>query len=140
MRRTLTYLFTYLLSWLGEYKIGNISETVEDRAKVTFNAYMKSINQSINQLKTLKNTPYGGLNSPIRRRSRSLGSGHKGCFEQISFEMFSECPNSKSKTVSALGRQTVPNSSRSMSEGHLLIATHYQVHDLENGEIQLSND
>ena len=31
----LTYLFTYLHSWLGEYKTGNISETVEDRAKVT---------------------------------------------------------------------------------------------------------
>jgi len=39
-----------------------------------------------------------------RRRSWSLGSGHKGCFDQISFEMFSECLNSKSKTVSALGR------------------------------------
>jgi len=33
----LTYLFTYLYRWLGEYKTGNISETVEDRAKVTIN-------------------------------------------------------------------------------------------------------
>ena len=31
----LTNLFTYLHSWLGEYKTGNISETVEDRAKVS---------------------------------------------------------------------------------------------------------
>jgi len=33
----LTYVFTYLHSWLGlgEYKTGNISETVKDRAKVT---------------------------------------------------------------------------------------------------------
>jgi len=39
----LTYLFTYLHSWLGEYKTGNISETVEDRAKVTkLTAYIKS--------------------------------------------------------------------------------------------------
>ena len=30
----LTYLFTYLHSWLDEYKTGNISETVEDSAKV----------------------------------------------------------------------------------------------------------
>jgi len=28
-----TYLFTYLHSWLGEYKTGDISETVENRAK-----------------------------------------------------------------------------------------------------------
>jgi len=48
--------------------------------------------------------PYVGLSSPIRRRNRSLGSGHKGCFEQMSFEMFPECLNSKSKAVSALGR------------------------------------
>jgi len=33
--RALTYLFTYLHNWLREYKTGNISETVEDRAKVT---------------------------------------------------------------------------------------------------------
>ena len=33
----LTYLFTYLHSWLVEYKTGNMSETVEDRAKVTIN-------------------------------------------------------------------------------------------------------
>ena len=31
----LTYLFTYLRSWLVEYKTGNMSETVEDGAKVT---------------------------------------------------------------------------------------------------------
>ena len=31
----LTYLFTYLHSWFGEYKTGDISETVEDRAKVS---------------------------------------------------------------------------------------------------------
>ena len=36
-------LFTYLYlhSWLGEYKTGNISETVEDRAKVTINGLHK---------------------------------------------------------------------------------------------------
>ena len=40
----LTYLFTYLHSWLGvgEYKTGNISETVEDRAKAILTAYIKS--------------------------------------------------------------------------------------------------
>ena len=32
-----TYLLIYLHIWLGEYKTGNISETVEDRAKVTIN-------------------------------------------------------------------------------------------------------
>ena len=40
----LTYVFTYLHSWLGlgEYKTGNISETV-DRANVTINGlYIKS--------------------------------------------------------------------------------------------------
>ena len=42
--------------------------------------------------------PYVALSSPIRRRSRSLGSGHKGCFKQMSFEMFPECLNSKSKS------------------------------------------
>jgi len=30
---TLTYLFTNLHSWFGEYKTGNIPETVETRAK-----------------------------------------------------------------------------------------------------------
>ena len=55
------------------------------------------LNQSIKNL-----TPYVGLSSPIRRRSRSLGSGHKGCFEQMSFEMFPECLNSKSKAVERL--------------------------------------
>ena len=33
----LTYLLTYLHSWLCAHKTGNISETVEDRAKVTIN-------------------------------------------------------------------------------------------------------
>ena len=42
-----TYVFmrwcTYLHSWLGAYKTGNISETVEDRAKVTsLTTYIKS--------------------------------------------------------------------------------------------------
>jgi len=39
-RRTyaLVHLLTYLHSWLGAYKTGNISEMVEDRAKVTINA------------------------------------------------------------------------------------------------------
>ena len=39
----LTYLFTYLHSWLGKYKTGNISETVEDRAKVTINGLYKVV-------------------------------------------------------------------------------------------------
>ena len=39
----LAYLFTYLHSWLGEYKTGNISETVEDRAKVTINGLYKVV-------------------------------------------------------------------------------------------------
>jgi len=39
----LTYLFTYLRSWLGEYKTSNISETVEDRAKVTINGLYKVV-------------------------------------------------------------------------------------------------
>ena len=34
-----TYLFTYLDSWLGDYKTGNISETVEDRANITNGLY-----------------------------------------------------------------------------------------------------
>jgi len=38
-----TYLFTYLHSCLGEYKTGNISETVEDRAKVTINSLYKVV-------------------------------------------------------------------------------------------------
>jgi len=38
----LTY-FTYLHSWLGEYKTGNISETVEDRAQVTINGLYKVV-------------------------------------------------------------------------------------------------
>ena len=39
----LTYLFTYLHSWLEEYKTGNISETVEDRAKVSINGLYKVV-------------------------------------------------------------------------------------------------
>jgi len=39
----LTSLFTYLHSWLGGYKTGNISETVEDRAKVTINDLYKVV-------------------------------------------------------------------------------------------------
>ena len=52
--------------------------------------------------------PYVGLGlgtgSPIRRHSRSLGSGDKSSFKRICFKMFSERLNGKSKTVSALGR------------------------------------
>ena len=33
----LNYLFTYLHSWLGAYKTGNISETVEDSESYYFN-------------------------------------------------------------------------------------------------------
>ena len=36
----LTY---YLHSWLGAYKTGNISETVEDKAKVTVNDLYKVV-------------------------------------------------------------------------------------------------
>ena len=38
-----TSLFTYLHSWLGSTKTGNISETVEDRAKVTINGLYKVV-------------------------------------------------------------------------------------------------
>jgi len=66
---------------------------------------MSKIDNKINQSKSIKNLKHAICkHSPIRRRSRSLGSGHKGCFEQVSFEMFPECLNSKSKAVSALGR------------------------------------
>ena len=37
------HLLTYLHSWLWEYKTGNISETVEDRAKVTINGLYKIV-------------------------------------------------------------------------------------------------
>ena len=37
------HLLTYLHSWLGAYKTGNISETVEDRAKVTINNLFKVV-------------------------------------------------------------------------------------------------
>ena len=40
--RSFTHLLTYLYSWLCAYKTGNISETVEDRAKATITAYIKS--------------------------------------------------------------------------------------------------
>ena len=39
----LTYLFTYLHGWCGEYKTDNISETVEDRAKATINGLYKFV-------------------------------------------------------------------------------------------------
>ena len=39
----LTYLITYLHSWLGAYKTGNISETVEEKAKVTINGLYKVV-------------------------------------------------------------------------------------------------
>ena len=39
-----TYLLIYYLhSWFGEYKTGNISEMVEDRAKVTINGLYKVV-------------------------------------------------------------------------------------------------
>jgi len=41
----LTYLFTYLHSWLGANKTGNISETVEKRAKVTINDLYKVVHR-----------------------------------------------------------------------------------------------
>ena len=39
--RALTYLFTYLHSWIFAFKTGSISETVKDRAKVTINGLYK---------------------------------------------------------------------------------------------------
>jgi len=39
----LTYLLAYLHSWLGAYKTVNISETVEDKAKVTINGLYKVV-------------------------------------------------------------------------------------------------
>ena len=42
--RALTYLVTYLITQLLRgYKTGNISETVEDRAKVTINGLYKVV-------------------------------------------------------------------------------------------------
>jgi len=41
--RSGTYLLTYLHSWLWAYKTGNISKTVEDRAKVTINGLYKVV-------------------------------------------------------------------------------------------------
>jgi len=38
---SLVHLLTYLHSWLGAYKTGNISETDEDTAKVTINGLYK---------------------------------------------------------------------------------------------------
>jgi len=43
LRSAYTYLLTYLHSWLGTYKTRNISETVEDRAKVTINGLYKVV-------------------------------------------------------------------------------------------------
>ena len=45
IRRTysLVHLLTYLHSWLGTYKTGNISETVEDKAEVTINGLYKVV-------------------------------------------------------------------------------------------------
>ena len=41
--RSCAYLLTYLHSWLGAYKTGNISERVEDKAKaILLIAYIKS--------------------------------------------------------------------------------------------------
>ena len=40
---SLVQLLTYLHSWLGAYKTGNISETVEDKAKVTINRLYKVV-------------------------------------------------------------------------------------------------
>jgi len=40
---TPVHLLTYLHSWLGTYKTGNISETVEGRAKVTINGLHKVV-------------------------------------------------------------------------------------------------
>jgi len=39
----LVHLLTYLHSWLRAYKIGNIPETVEDKAKVTINGLYKVV-------------------------------------------------------------------------------------------------
>jgi len=41
--RWCTYLLTYSHSWLCAYKTVNISETVEDRAKVTINGRYKIV-------------------------------------------------------------------------------------------------
>jgi len=41
--RSCTYVLTYIHSWLGAYKTGNISKTVEDRAKVTINVLYKVV-------------------------------------------------------------------------------------------------
>jgi len=39
----LVHLLTYWHSWLVAYKIANISETVEDKAKVTINGLYKVV-------------------------------------------------------------------------------------------------
>jgi len=39
----MVHLLTYLHRWLGAYKTGNISETVEDKAKVTVNGLYKFV-------------------------------------------------------------------------------------------------
>jgi len=38
-----TYLLSYLYSWLRAFKTGNISGTVEDKAKVTINGPYKVV-------------------------------------------------------------------------------------------------
>jgi len=40
---SLVHLLTYLHSWLGAYKTGHISETVEDKAKDTINGLYKVV-------------------------------------------------------------------------------------------------
>jgi len=42
-RHSCTYLLVYLHSWLGAYTTGNISETVEDKAKATINGLYKVV-------------------------------------------------------------------------------------------------
>ena len=39
----LMHLLTYLRLWLGAYRIGDISETAEDKAKVTINGHYKVV-------------------------------------------------------------------------------------------------
>ena len=47
-----TYLFTYLHSWFGEYKTGNISETVEDKAKVNYIIFISPHSGSMAYIKS----------------------------------------------------------------------------------------
>jgi len=41
--RALVHSLTYLHSWLGAYKTGNISETAEKRAKASINGLYKVV-------------------------------------------------------------------------------------------------